>query len=119
MALGVVNTFTNSLFNTLIFKLIANESASTVLGYLMSLLLAFFLNCRFVFKSRPTLKKMLKFFMSYIPNFIIYFLVSNFAIYTLEIPIFWGTALAVMLAGPITFVIIKFYAFGNKNESKR
>ncbi len=76
--------------------------------------MAFFLTSKFIFKSRPTFKKYVRFLISYIPNFIIFFLVTFLTINTWHLPQFVGTFLAAMTGGPITFVIIKLYAFGKR-----
>ncbi|MBP3706892.1 MAG: GtrA family protein [Clostridia bacterium] len=111
--LGVVNTFTNALFSSIASNFM-QQNAAAVFGYVVSLTIGFFLNCRITFKSHPTLSKYIRFCSSYIPNFIIYFLVTYITLNTLEMTQFWGTVLAVLAGGPITFVIIKFYAFGKK-----
>ncbi len=117
--LGIFNTFTNALFSSLAHKIHLQQNVSAVLGYLLSLTIAFFLNCKIVFLESPTVAKYIKFMLSYIPNFIIYFLVTFITINTMNLPQFWGTVLAVMAGGPITYIIIRLYAFGNAENRKR
>lgn len=111
---GIVNTFNDALFSSIATFFIDQQNAAAVFGYVVALTIGFFLNCRYTFKSKPTLKKYIRFCASYIPNFIIYFLVTYITLNTLGMTQFWGTVLAAMAGGPITFVIIKFYAFGKK-----
>jgi len=83
---------------------------------MIGLSIAFFLTCKIIFKHKPTFKRYYRFILSYIPNFIIYYLVTFLTINVLKLNQFWGTAFAAMAGGPITFVIIKIYAFGRKKE---
>ena len=110
---GAINTFNDGLF-TLLFDLIFQENVAAVLGYAVSLTIAFFISSFVIFKSNPTFKKYIRFIISYVPNFIIYFLVTFITINVIGLPPFWGAVLAAMAGGPITFVIIKLYAFGKK-----
>ena len=64
------------------------------------------------------MKKYLRFLISYIPNLIIYTLVSFITINLWQLDQFWATVLATAAGGPITFVIIKIYAFGNRIKEK-
>ncbi len=111
--LGFVNTFNAGFFSWL-GHLFMQKNAAAVFGYIISLIINFFLNSRFIFKSNPNWIRFLRFLVSYIPNFIIYFLVTFIMINTLHLPQFWGTAISAAVGGPITFVIIKFYAFGRR-----
>ena len=82
MLLGIVNTAVSVGTATLLdilhnaflapdnpLRLIAEHSRSNfIFGYIVSIITSFFLNCHFTFHQRPTLKKFLKFPISYIPN---------------------------------------------------
>ena len=111
--LGVFNTFNDALFSW-IYHFVMQENVAAVLGYFTALVIAFFLSSYVIFKKKPSFSRYIRFCMSYIPNFIIYFLVTFVTINTLGLPQFWGTVLAAAAGGPITFVIIKIYAFGKK-----
>ncbi len=114
---GIINTFNAAFFSWLVHFFLQDNIAAVV-GYIISLTINFSLNCRFIFKRRMNLRSYFRFLLSYIPNFLIYFLVTFITINTLGLEQFWGTVLAAMAGGPITFLIIKFYAFGrtgNKN----
>ena len=84
------------------------------MGYAVALSIAYLLSSRFIFFSKPNIHKYIRFVISYIPNFIIFYLVTFITISKWELPQFWGTALAAVVGGPITYVIIKIYAFGKK-----
>ena len=115
--LGCVNCFNDSLFSWIAEHFMQKNLAQTV-GYLFGLTTAFLLTCKFIFKAKPDLKKYVKFLISYIPNFIIYFLFGFITLNVLKLHQFWGTFLAAMAGGPITFVIIKLYAFGKPSKKQ-
>ncbi len=111
---GIVNTFNTGWMATVSNYIIRNKNIAAVIGYIGSLTVAFLLDSWFVFRRRPNRKRYLKFLLSYVPNFIIYFLVTFITINTLRLPQFWATTLATVVGGPVTFVIIQFYAFKPK-----
>ncbi len=112
-ALGIVNTFNDSFFSS-VASLFVHKNLATIIGYACGLTIAFFLTCKIIFKHKPTFKRYYRFMLSYIPNFIIFYLVTFLTINTLKLSQFWGTALAAMAGGPVTFIFIKIYAFGKK-----
>lgn len=112
--LGVINTLNDAIFSSFYHWLGLQDNVAAVLGYFTALTIAFFLSSRFIFKKLPSLERYFKFFISYIPNFIIFFLVTFITINTMGLPQFWGTILAAAMGGPVTFVIMKIYTFRNK-----
>ncbi len=114
---GIINTFNAAFFSWLVHFFLQDNLAAVV-GYIISLTINFSLNCKFIFKRKMNLRSYLRFLLSYIPNFMIYFLVTFITINTLELEQFWGTVFAAMAGGPITFIIIKFYAFGKTGNNK-
>ena len=111
--LGVLNTFNHSLLST-IFSCVLQDNIAYAVGYFFSLTIAFFLSSYIIFKKTPSLQRYIRFGISYIPSFIIGFLVTFITINTLKLPQFWATAIAAATGGPITFVIMKIYTFGKK-----
>ena len=111
--LGVINTFNHSLLSTL-FSSVMQDNVAYAVGYFFSLTIAFFLSSYIIFKKQPSLRRYIRFGLSYIPSFIIGFLVTFITINTLNLPQFWATAIAAATGGPITFVIMKIYTFGRK-----
>ena len=115
-ALGLINTFNDSLFSWLfsLIPFVGRGHLAAVMGYMLALSIAYLLTCRFIFTSHPNKKSYVRFIVSYIPNFIIFYLVTFITINAWHLPQFWATAIASMAGGPITYVIIKIYAFGKK-----
>ncbi len=114
--IGVINTFNDAIFSSLFHKMGLQVNAAAVLGYYIALTIAFFLSGRVIFKKRPRLKRYIKFLVSYVPNFVIYFLVTFVTINTMNLSQFWGTVLAASAGGPVTYFIIKVYAFGKRKH---
>lgn len=115
--IGIINTFNTAFFSWLLHFRIQDNIAAHI-GYFISLTINYVLNSLVVFKSRLTLKKYFKFILSYIPNLIIYTFVTLLTINVFHLGQFWATVLATMAGGPITFVIIKLFTFGNRLNQK-
>lgn len=102
------------MFSWLFSMLVGRGNLAAALGYAAALSIAYILTCKIIFKNKPSFKSYVRFIISYIPNFIIFFLVTFITINTWHLHQFWATALAAMAGGPITYVIIKIYAFRKK-----
>ena len=113
--LGIINCLNDSFFSWLAEK-VFHKNIATVIGYAFGLTIAFFLTCKFIFRAKPDFKKYYRFLLSYIPNFIIFYLVTFITINTWGLNQFIGTFIAAAVGGPITFIIIKIYAFGKKSD---
>lgn len=112
-SIGIINTFNTAFFSWLAhFKV--QENIAAYIGYFISLTINYILNSIIVFKNRLNLRRYLRFLLSYVPNFIIYTLVSLLTINIMQINQFWATVLATAAGAPITFVIIKLFAFGSR-----
>lgn len=111
--IGIINTFNTAFFSWLAhFKV--QENIAAYIGYFISLTINYILNSIIVFKNRLNLRRYFRFLLSYVPNFIIYTLVSLLTINVMQINQFWATVLATAAGAPITFVIIKLFAFGSR-----
>ncbi len=115
--IGIVNTFNTAFFSWLV-HLKVQENISAYIGYFISLTINYILNSTLVFKSCLSLRKYLRFLISYIPNFFIYTFASVLTINVLKIEQFWATTIATAVGGPITYIIIKFFAFGNRSKAE-
>jgi len=108
--IGGINTFNGSLF-AFLYSSLMQANLAFMLGYVSALSIAYILNSLFVFKLRPSIKKMTKFVLSYVPNFII----QNIAVFILynvmELWIMVAYVTAAIIGIPITFLILKLFAF--------
>ncbi len=128
LVIGVINTLSTTVIATVLdlisgaafdenmLILLESYNVTFIIGYVLSLAISFLLNSRFTFHEKPTLKKFVKFPVSYIPNFVIqYLLVWLFT------ALDWNRTLAYLIAAvcalPITFLVMKLFVFREKKES--
>jgi HAD superfamily phosphoserine phosphatase-like hydrolase len=113
LAIGIINTVNGTIFAYL-YSLIFNVNAAFMAGYLTSLTISYFLNSFITFRSSLTPLKYIKFCISYIPNFII----QNLAVILFYNLFGWHKLIAYLLAAiigiPVTFLLMKFFAFKKK-----
>ena len=112
---GTINTFNTSLFSQIFTWLSIQKNLSAVIAYIASLQIAFFLTCRFIFRKKPTWSKYWRFLLSYLPSFVVYVLLHGL-VGNLNISQFSSTLIAVLLSGPLTFAIVKLYAFEREEK---
>lgn len=110
MVIGIINTADTAVFSHL-FNLFLDKNLSGTLGYAVALIIGYLLNCLLVFKATPTVTRFIKYAVSYIPNFLIYTVISVIAINLLGLKTIIATALAAVIGVPVTFVILKIFAF--------
>ncbi|MDR2394655.1 MAG: haloacid dehalogenase-like hydrolase [Treponema sp.] len=110
---GGMGTLTNFICSLLISTAL-NPSLSYICGYCLSLFVAYTLNAKLIFHDPLAFIAFVKFVMSYIPNFLILF---SFVLVFLNIAggnkiIVYG--LAGLLGLPVTFILVKIFAFGKQ-----
>lgn len=114
--IGGFNTIHNLLWFSIFGLLNINYIVSYVLAYAICMVISYYLNCLFVFKTPPTLKKFIAFPLSSIPNFII----SSLAIVFLVDGLHWNKYIAnlcsAVIAIPITYVIVHFILTQKKKK---
>ncbi len=125
LIIGCINTFSTTVISSILDSLKGALLSGTleaafdrfritfIIGYCASLVISFFLNTKFTFREKPTLKKFIKFPLSYVPNFAIqYILVWFFT------AIDWNKTIAYMLAAvislPITFIVMRLFVYNKK-----
>jgi putative flippase GtrA len=122
--IGAVNTLSTSVIATILDALktrfvlsggaadafFTRTRATFILGYILSMIISFFLNTYFTFHEKPTWKKALRFPVSYIPNFII-----QYAVVWVFTSLAWNNTLAYLLAAvigiPVTFLTMKVFVY--------
>lgn len=115
LVIGCINAFNGVLFAYL-FSLGLPPQIAFVCGYMVSLTISYVLNSFFTFRQRLSFGKMLKFFVSYIPNFFIQNVVVYVVCGLLELPAITGYILAAAIGIPVTFLLLKIFTFRNKAE---
>ncbi|MEN6563634.1 MAG: HAD-IB family phosphatase [Christensenella sp.] len=113
LVVGCVNTLNGVVFSYLFSKLLPAQVAFWC-GYLASLTISYLLNSVFTFHESMSFRKMLKFFVSYIPNFLIQNIVVFLVNGVFGLPELYAYILAAAIGIPVTFLLLKIFAFRKK-----
>lgn len=113
LVVGVVNS-ANGVVLAWLFSVAFDPNTAFVLGYLASLTISYFLNTIFVFHQSLSLPRYVKFCLSYIPNFLIQNLCVILVYNVLGLDKLIAYVTAVVIGAPITFLVLKFFAFAQK-----
>jgi len=112
---GGMGTLTNFIFS-LIISMALNPSVSYVLGYGISLFVAYSLNAKLIFHHKISGTGFIKFIVSYVPNFLILFTFVLVFLNLLE----WNKVIVYALAGllglPVTFLLVKIMVFSQEKR---
>lgn len=118
LVIGCINTFDCSLFATLLTPVVGSVNAAFNAGYVLSNIIAYFLNAYFVFPSPLSVKGWGKFFLSYIPNY----LVQNGLVVVMYnymgVPPIICFLVSAVLGIPVTFLLVKLFAFGDRDTAR-
>lgn len=110
LIIGTINALNGVLFAYL-FSLLLNVNTAFMAGYVMSLSLSYLLNSCLTFKEAVTWPKYFKFCFSYLPNFLIQNLIVIIFFNLCGLPELLVYSLAALIGVPITFILIKNFAF--------
>lgn len=116
LIIGVINTFIGTICSY-IYSNFLNENIAFIAGYISGLLISYILNSLITFNERLKLNKFIKFAISYIPNFIIQNIVVVIVFNMMGLNKLIAYILAAIIGVPVTFILMKFFAF-NKKLSK-
>ena len=115
LIVGGINTINGIVFSY-VYSLFLGVNVSLVLGYVTAMTISYLLNSTLVFKEDMGVIKYIKFCISYIPNFII----QNIFVLIFYNMLHWNKlivfALAAIVGVPVTFIIMKFFAFNKKDN---
>lgn len=117
--IGIINTLNYYLLYTLLIYLEFNYMYSHIIAFIISLIISYFLNCYFVYHTKPTMIKFLKFPLTQLFNMscqtlLLYLLVDKMHISELYAPI-----AALIITVPVTYIITSYILEddkGDKNE---
>ena len=114
LIIGVINTVNGVLFSWLYSRLIPDANISFCVGYVTATIISYILNSIFTFKERLSFVRYIKFVVSYIPNFIVQNLIVMLVYNILHMHELVAYALAAVIGVPVTFFIMKIFAFKKK-----
>ena len=111
LIVGGINTVSNIAFSTIYSLFIQNTTIAFLPGYITSNVVSYILNSYLTFKERFGILKFIKFFISYIPNF----LIQTVIVYLFDQFVHGLSVIAYIIAAiigvPVTFVFMKIFAF--------
>ncbi len=114
LVVGVINTLSNIIFSTIYSLFIPSTTAAFLPGYVTSNVVAYLLNSKLTFKESLGFMKFIKFFISYIPNFIIQTVIVWLFDTFIHGPSVIAYAIAAVIGVPVTFILMKLFAFRKK-----
>ena len=111
--IGVVNTFSTTILVT-VYSNFINANLAFDLGYASGIVISYLLNSFVTFKEKLAFVRFIKFAISNIPNFIIQRIVVAIVLGIFGLPSFVAYGLAAIIGVPVTFLIMKLFAFKKK-----
>lgn len=112
LLVGCINTFNGTFIAWLCGLVSPYTNLNFNIGYLTGNTIAYWLNSRFIFHAPLSLTRFVKFFISYIPNYIIQNIIVLIFYNMLGCPPVVSYILAAVLGVPVTFLMVKIFAFG-------
>lgn len=111
LLIGGINTFDcTALASFLIWNGIDSNLAFNI-GYIASNIIAYWLNSMFLFPEPLRLARYARFFLSYIPNYLIQNIIVFIVYNLLGLPAVVSFLLAAVIGLPVTFLLVKLFAF--------
>lgn len=114
--IGCINTLNGVVFSKLYHAVIPNGTIAFAAGYVTSTFISYILNSIFTFKEKMGFIRYVKFFISYIPNFIIQTIVVYIVYECLKLSDTLAYILAAVIGVPVTFILMKIFAFRKKTK---
>lgn len=123
---GVINTFTSyAIVNTCHYAFDIHIQISNIIAFILSVLVSFTLNGKFVFKKKNSSKKELlltlgKTYLSYsFTGLILTSILLKIECDMLGIPLYIASLLNLVITVPVNFILNKFWAFKDKKDGKK
>ena len=114
LIVGCINTFNGTFIAWLCGLFCPYNNLNFNIGYITGNLIAYWMNSRFIFHADLSLTRYVKFFISYIPNYLIQNVIVIIFYNMLAFPPVVSYLLAAVLGIPVTFLMVKIFAFGKK-----
>lgn len=106
--IGIFNTIHNFIWYNLFLALKVPYQIAFTFAFIIAMTASFFLNTKFTFRTRPTLKKFLEFPVTALPNFIISQVGLKLLVDFLHFPKGISGLLTSLVAIPVTFIVTRF-----------
>ena len=107
--IGVINTFNGVIFS-MIYSKFLDANLAFVVGYISGLFISYILNSYVTFKEKLEFSKFIKFAISYIVVLVVFNIMGLNKLI--------AYILAAIIGVPVTFILMKFFAFKEKDKNK-
>lgn len=107
---GCINVFNGIAFAWL-YSLLIDTNIAFSIGYITSLIISYIMNSTLTFHKNISIKRFVKFIISYIPNFIIQNLMVFLMYNMLLLTKIFSYGVAAVVGVPITFIMMKAFTF--------
>jgi len=115
LCVGAFNTLNGTVLS-LLFSTFLHANIAFAAGYIASLIISYFLNSRITFSSQLSFIGIIKYCIAYIPNFLIQNIVVFVLFNLLESPKVIAYAAAAAIGIPVTYALMKCFAYRNKKR---
>ena len=114
LVIGGVNTLNGTVLAWLYGFAVPDANIAFNLGYITANVVAYWLNSTFVFPEPLSWNRLVRFAISYIPNYIIQNIIVIIFYNWLGFPPIASYLIAAALGVPVTFLCVKIFAFGRE-----
>ena len=114
LVIGSVNTLYGTFLSWLYGVAVPDANIAFNLGYITANVIAYWLNSTFVFPEPLSWNRLVRFAISYIPNYIIQNIIVVIFYNWLGFPPVVSYLIAAALGVPVTFLCVKLFAFERK-----
>ena len=111
LLIGGINTFDCTILASFLIWTGIDGNLAFNIGYITSNIIAYWLNSIFLFPGPLRLARYGRFFLSYIPNYLIQNIIVFMVYNLLGLPSVVSFLLAAVIGLPVTFLLVKLFAF--------
>lgn len=111
LLIGGINTFDCTILASFLIWTGIDGNLAFNIGYITSNIIAYWLNSMFLFPEPLRLARYGRFFLSYIPNYLIQNIIVFMVYNLLGLPSVVSFLLAAVIGLPVTFLLVKLFAF--------
>ena len=111
LLIGGINTFDCTILASFLIWTGIDGNLAFNIGYITSNIIAYWLNSIFLFPEPLRLARYGRFFLSYIPNYLIQNIIVFMVYNLLGLPAVVSFLLAAVIGLPVTFLLVKLFAF--------
>ena len=111
LLIGGINTFDCTILASFLIWTGIDGNLAFNIGYITSNIIAYWLNSIFLFPEPLRLARYGRFFLSYIPNYLIQNIIVFMVYNLLGLPSVVSFLLAAVIGLPVTFLLVKLFAF--------